>query len=231
MSCGCNKFAPVAEEVLSDNLVLSDAATVTGTRCEDFAAQKRANLEQNPTPNPGLRPRRVSSFRKLDPCNEVEDVLTRDLRNRINGVRNGFGRVPSLFTANNDREAAALNFTLGWIDQLGDTSQIGKGPSTLGIGGSAATKFVGQLATKSLNFNQRPYRWCRQPSVFTCDNAACQSALSVELGFTNSLNDQENRDLNSGFTKGLGGGRGPGDKTFEQQNIRVTRFGNTSAGL
>lgn len=234
MSCGCNR-APAA--TVPDGIGGETLVVPTGTRCDQFAAQKRAFLQANPTRNPGLRPRRVSSFVKPDPCNPVQDALSLNIQERLDGIgglgseQNCICRVPSLFVANNAREAEALSFTYGWVNQLADPEYAqGGGPRTLGLGGSASKTF-GQLSTKAINFLQRPQTFCRQPSVFTCDDGRCQSALDYQLGFTTGPNDQENRNLNSGFTKGLGGGRGPGNKTYEQQAVRVTRFGNANAGF
>lgn len=235
--------AAAAQDALSVQAAAAAIETPVACTCFTKAALKRERLLANPTRNPGLKPRRVSNFRRPDPCTETLDPLSQALAEQLglNGaVDDGCGKrvckVPSLFTANNGREAAALCFELGFTDQLADAQTQGRGAGgicTQGLGGGGAEKRYAQLCTASRNLLQRPYAWCRQPSVFTCSDGRCQASLCLELGITDALPDQQQRNYNAGCasTAGLGGGRGPGDKTYGDLCVRVTRFGNTSAGL
>jgi hypothetical protein len=137
--------------------------------------------------------------------------------------------VPSIFRALTDRQAAADCFANGFMDQLSDAqsaNSTNRGRCTPGLGGGGAEKRFGQLCTPSRNILQRPFSFCRKPSLFTATNDREQAALCVELGFTDALPTQQQRDYNSKCTQGLGGGRGPGNKTINDVCVRVTRFGN-----
>jgi len=244
--CQCNSGAAAA--ALASQQAQVDAATAAlpapapnGT-CSEFRANRRAFLEANPSRNPGLRPRRGTNYRKPDPCEETLDDETQRLLDQLNTAQgesvDGCGervcRVPSIFRALTDREAVEDCFANGFIDQLPNETTQSRGVGgicTAGLGGGGAEKRYAQLCTRSRNLLQRPYSFCRKPSLFTATNDREQAALCVELGFTDALPNQQQREYSARCTQGLGGGRGPGDKTFSDLCVRVTRFGPSSAGL
>lgn len=233
-SCG------VAVAALQSNAVANDALNdaqpappSSATSCAQFTQLKRANLLANPSRRPGLRPRRGNRFRKLSPCNEQVDPLTARLaESLLSGTDcKRVCRTPSLFTANTAREAEEECYSLGFKDALADANSNSRGRGgicTQGLGGGGDQQRFGQLCTLSRNLLQRPYRWCRQPSIFTCDSDACNASLCVEIGASNVLPTQNQRSYSGRCTAGLGAGRGPGDKTYQDICVRVTRFGNSA---
>lgn len=248
MSCSCNvvdSAAAAPEEILD----VADAALSSrqpppplssARTCEEFSELNRARLLFRGTPRPALRPRdRRFTYRKPDPCNEVVDPQTEALLaqlNQNNDPVDGFRpckrvcRTPSIFRANNEREAIEQCFEAGFFDQLPDAGVGfgGRGRCGASFAGAGNEKRFAQLTAKSRNLLQRPFSFCRKSSVFTCDNDRCQASLCVEIGATDTLPDQQQRNYNAGCTAGLGGGRGPGDKTFGDLCVRVTRYGNSA---
>ena len=242
--CQCpSQLAAAAAEQLQQSTALSAeeeaAAAIQGpiAACFNQRERIRAQLLASGTRNPGLRPRRRTAFRKLDPCNPVVDPVTQALLDQFNGVTDGCQRVckvPSVFRGVNARQAVENCYEMGFMNALPDEqsqSPTVGGIRTMGLGGGGDEKRFGQLCTMSRNLLQRPLTFCRQPSMFTCTTDRCQAALCLEMGITNVLPDQQHRDYAAGCTLGLGGGRGPGDKTFGDLRVRVTSFGNTDAGL
>lgn len=216
--------------------VASDANAVpplsSATSCAQLTQLKRAKLLAEPSRFPGLRPRRSSGYRKPDPCNVTVDPVTQSLLNAFTGQsqitedangnrQTNVRRTPSLFTANDPRAAEEQKYALGFIDTTASPADLSR--TTMGLGGTQKT--FGQLCTRSVNLLQPAQRFCRQPSIFTCETASCNAALGVQIGAYDTLPTQSYRDLNAGCTAGLGGGRGPGEKTFEQLCVPVTRFG------
>jgi len=244
--CQCNSGAAAA--ALAAQQAQVDAATAAlpalapTDLCTALRENKRAALEANPSRYPGLRPRRRTFYRKPDPCEETLEPQLQDLLDQFNTPQgdsiDGCGervcRKPSIFRALDNRQAVEDCFANGFIDQLPDaqtqSAALG-GITTLGLGGVGAEKRFAQLCTPSRNILQRPFTFCRQPSVFTANTDSEAAALCLELGFTDTLPDQQQRNYNSRCTQGLGGGRGPGNKTFNNLCVRVTRFGPSNAGL
>lgn len=243
MSCPCNIATTETEEVLD----VADAALSanqppaplsSARTCEEFTELNRQRLLFRGTRKPGLRPRRRRiTYRKPDPCNEVLDPQTEALLAQLNqtqepGVRpcKRVCRTPSIFRATNDREALEQCYEAGFIDQLNDATNGFGGRSRCGgsFAGAGNEKRFGQLSTKSRNLLQRPFSFCRKSSVFTCNDDRCQASLCVELGATDVLPDQQQRNYNAKCTKGLGGGGEPQSKTFGDLCVRVTRYGNSA---
>lgn len=239
MSCAsCGATPRSAAGVLASGGDLPPISS--GATCAERSSLKRAHLLAKPSRRPGLRPRRGIRFRKPDPCNEQVDPVTARLTEEFLGTttdpntpqcNSRVCKVPSLFTATTARGAEEECYALGFKDALADANSRDRGRGgigTKGLGGAGTEQRFGQLCTPSRNLLQRPYTFCRQSSLFTCNSDSCQAALCVELGANDALPTQSQRTLNGRCTAGLGAGRGPRDKTFPNLCVRVTRFGNSA---
>lgn len=235
---------PAQTDLLADiqPIDLEPPSLASATSCNDFARIKRERLLYFGSPAPNLRPRgyRVPR-RRLDPCHEPGPQLNQALSDML-GVTNPDDfdeqgrrrcrrvcKVPSLFTAQTAREALVQFYELGFTDKLSDATVGNGGRSRIGGDNNSSSGEVrqGQVSSTATNLLQPRYRYCRSPSVFTCpgDNGACSAALYVQLGFQDVLATQEQRQLNSGRANGLGGGYGAGQNVYDNQCVRVVRFG------
>lgn len=239
VSCGVASAAPQPSAVSDAQSAGQLAPLSSATSCAERASLKKQRLAANPSRRPGLRRRRGIRFRKPDPCNPEVDPVTARLTQEFLGTTNPdtpqcnsrVCKVPSLFTAVTARGAEEECYALGFKDALADENSRSRGRGgicTQGLGGGGTEQRFGQLCTPSRNLLQRPYTFCRQSSLFTCTTDRCQASLCVELGATDVLPTQGQRNYNAGCTAGLGGGRGPGNKTFQDICVRVTRFGNNA---
>lgn len=210
--------------------------------CEERRARRRALIRNAPFDKPALRFRRRNLFRiTQDPCNPVQppeitrlqQLLEPEQTNPDNCVGKRVCRIPSVFTAVTERRAVAECYENGFIDRLPDDisrpDRVANYTGTAGLNGQGVEKKFAQLCTISRNILQRPKTFCRQASIFNCQDPECTAAFCVEYGFNDSLPTYESRRFHGQTTLGLGGG--VDGKVSQNLCVKASRFGSGTASL